>query len=336
MDGGESFGEALIDRAEVAAMIAEGIDPMVQFAAPDYSPQQLAQINALCEEFGAAFQVRFYGHYGSHFDAAVLEHLPAVRSLAVDCRIENASALGRLTQLQELSFGSTDFDQPDFLATLDLSGMERLYLNETKKNNFDLAPLQAAKNLQFLYLEGHHRNIASLSNLPVLASLVLRSIGKKQGLDWIEAMPALRQLELVLGGREHIDDLSHRHLQLLQVIWVKGLASLGDLSRFPALTALRVEDLAQLRRLDLSSARLQRLSLTNCRQLSELAGLDLQTGLEELFVSQTPLPLDELRDRLWPESMRVLGLYSGSSKWNETAHASAGAKGFAIHSSRWP
>jgi Leucine-rich repeat (LRR) protein len=178
---------------------------------PGYSPRLLKNVNQLCSEYGDKLEVRFYGHYSGAFDASVLKDLPDAQWLSVDClmHIENEDAIARMPNLRKLSFGVYHFDDPPFLATLDLTQITRLVLSDNKKKNFDLSPLENCTNLDELFLNGHLKSIAALSHLPKLTKLSLGSITKGQKLKFVNEIPNLDKLTIILGGRENIDEIEH-------------------------------------------------------------------------------------------------------------------------------
>ncbi len=226
---------------------------VVQFSRADaYTPKLLASLNEACALSKELLQVRFYGHYGSHFDATILRHLPDVRDLALDCLtgIAHEDEVGRLHNLKRLSFGVFEFDRPEFLKTIELGRLERLILIETRKRNFDLNALAGCRSLIELFINGHSKGIKAIASLPHLRKLSLGAYAK--------------------------------------ILRVRALSTLGDLSRFPSLSALRVEDQLQLVRQDLTGASLERLWLYNCKRLAELPGLDRQERLREFRVSRGP------------------------------------------------
>jgi len=217
-----------------------------------------------------------------------------------------------------------------------LAQLTSLTLGENRKRNIDLAALEGGRFLKQLFIQGHAKNIDVVANLPSLQSLSLSAFAKTNRLDFIAPIATLRELMLILGGRADVDDLSSASLEILQIVRVRGLASFGDLARFPALTALRVEDQLQLTSLDLSGAQLERLWLYNCKKLAVLRGLELQSRLREFCASRVALDLDALRDRNWPPTMRSVSLYSGSKKWNDEVRTTLAARGLAEDLKRWP
>jgi hypothetical protein len=309
-----------INDRQVRAILEAGRSPTIQFSQSMYTPSLLRRLNDLCAEFGERLEVRFYGHHNEVFDAETLTRLPDVKWLSVDCltTIRNEAEIGRLPCLEQLSFGVFDFDRPHFLRSLPLSNLRRLVISETAKRNFDLAPLAQAHGLRVLFLNGHTRNIEAVEGLPLLSELTLSAMPKTRSLGFLSQVPALRSLTLILGGRVSLDDFCHPLLEELNVIRVRGLASMGNLARFAYLRRLSIEDQLQLRAIDVAGTELRGLSLFNCKNLARIEGLDQLGQLEVFRTGGTDLDLDALRDRPWPPSLKVVGLYKSSRIWNES------------------
>lgn len=311
----------------------------VQFSRPEaYTPAILASLNEACGLVKDRLQVRFYGHYGGRFDAVTLRHLPETHNLAVDCltAIDNEEEIGRLPNLRLLDFGVFELDRPDFLRTIELRHLTQLSLAENRKRNFDLSALADCELLDDLFIQGHSKGIDGLEGLPRLRTLTLSAYAKKHALNFVKGISTLKELKLILGGRADVDDLSSRSLELLHIIRVQGLATMGDLSRLPALSALRIEDQIQLKQVDLNGASLKRLALINCKNLAELPGLDKQDQLREFSAFRVALDLDGLRDREWPSATRSVRLFSGKNKWNEDAAAQLAARNLNERGDLWP
>ncbi len=328
-----------ISPKEIAQACEQREHLVVQFSESEaYSAAKLQLLNEACVLAQDRLQVRFYGHYGTQFDAAVLRHLPEARNVAVDClrKIVNEDEIGQLPKLKDLSFEVFEFDRPDFLQTLDLGRLARLVLAENRKRNIDLSPLAQCGALEELFIQGHSKGIDAITRLHHLRKLTLSAYAKAHTLGFISSISNLKELTLILGGRTNVDDLSSTTIVMLQILRVRGLASLGNLSRLPALAALRVEDQLQLSRLDLRGANLERLWLLNCRTLAEINGLELQKRLRDFRASRVALDLDALRDRNWPSTMRSVCLFSGSEKWNEAAQSLLNARGLGEKGELWP
>lgn len=321
----------LVSGRHIDKILAKGGRPTIQFSMPGYSPRVLKSVNRLCRKFGDRLEVRFYGHYSAAFDAAVLAMLPDVQWLSIDCllRVENIENVYALGNLHKLSFGVYEFDNPDFLSGLNLGSMKSMTLSENRKRNIDLRFLDQCRDLEELLINGHTRNVSAIAGAPKLSRLSLGSMPKKQSLKFVNDLPGLESLTIILGGRENIDELRHGDLHELEVLRVRGLNSLGSLARFPRLRRLRVEDQIQLAGMSFEGSAVQEIIIYNCKNLESLQGLSELGNLTDLRVSRTDLDLDRLLDREWPESLVVLALYSGSQKWNKRAREILAQRGYA-------
>ncbi len=310
----------------------------VQFSDPEaYPPATIEALNEACSLAGDQIEVRFFGHYGTAFDASVLRQIPAVRNLSLDClsHITFEDHIGRLPSLVRLNFGVFEFDRPEFLETLQIERLWRLALGETRRRNMNLSVLSKGEALEELFVHGHSRGIEATSNLPRLDALTLSGFPRSQSLEFVTPMGAIKRLSLFLGGRGSIDEVSSHTLEVLQIMRVRGLASLGTLARFPALKSLQVEDQLQLEQLDLAGVSLERLRVDNCKRLVEVRALEKQDQLRELWASRVALDLDELRDRSWPGSARSINLLSNSQKWNDDTRQQLAANGLSEEPSPW-
>lgn len=290
--------------------------PTIQFSKRGYSVRQLKKVNVLCKMFGAKLEVRFYGHYGEAFDASVLKYLPDVRWLSVDClkRIDNIEYLYKLRSLNKLSFGVFDFDDPRLLFKLDLNDLMELRLSDNKKKNIDLAPLSDALKLKNLGVVGHTKNISSLSESKTIESLRLGSIAKRQDLAFVSDITNLLDLEILLGGRETINEIQHSKLLKLDIIRVRGFKDIGEMTRFPQLKKLRIEDQIQLKSFSLRNLDLRTLFVHNCKNLNKIEYLTSQKNLIEFRTYRTNLDLERMTLFEWPQSLEILALYSGQSR----------------------
>jgi hypothetical protein len=334
---GRTTDPSSIDDALIDQMIADGQAPIIQFRQKCYTAQMLAQIEGLCQKHGSQIEVRFFGHNFDYFDANTLDAIPSVQNLSVDCMdgILNEGAFSRLQNLRKLSVGIYKFDRPDFLNIVDLTKLEQFSISENAKRNFDLVPLANAQKIRRLYIQGHSKNIEVLTKLSDLKILTLGSLAKQQSLDFVFDIAELKELELLLGGREDISDLRHDSLEILQILRVKGVNDLGSFVRFPKLRHLRVEDQIQLSDIDLTDSNMKRLSIANCKNLSSVNGLLDQSELEELWISKTAIDLEPLRGNQWPASLKTLGLFSEKTKWNKETQALLEGRGFKTYGTPW-
>jgi hypothetical protein len=336
---GESDAKKIIeslDEQKLAESAAQGWTSTVQFWKPDYHPALLLRIDELCQKYGVRVKVRFFNHIKEVFDASILSQLPSVQNLAVDCmeHIKNEDQIAALSHLRRLSFQVTGLDRPEFLSRLNLANLEALTLMGTYKANLNLKPVSKAPHLRKLTVEGHRRNIESLSEAPRLEQLALWAQPRSQSLAFLTHVPTLRALGIIRGGRETLD-LTHDGLEYLNVTWVNGMHDLGPIRRFPKLKGLVVSDQIRLPSIDLTGVSIKSLALNNCKNLTHLIGLGDATQLEQFTAIKTALPLNELRDRSWPPSLRVLRLWSSSMKWNKATRATLEARGYQEVGERW-
>lgn len=338
IDSGRLQDPKILSPIEIAKECETRGRLIVQFSRPEaYTPAILASLNEACGLVKDRLQVRFYGHYGGRFDAMTLRQLPETRNLAVDCltAIDNEEEIGGLLNLKSLDLGVFDLDRPDILSTIKLHNLERLSLSENRKRNIDLSPLADCELLDSLLIQGHSRGIERLEGVSRLRTLTLWGYAKKHALNFLNGIATLKELKLIMGGRADLDELSNKSLEVLQVLRVQGLVTIGDLSLLPALVALRIEDQPQLKQLNLTGASLKRLALSNCKNLVELPGLERQDNLREFSASGVALDLDHLRDREWPSATRSVRLFSGKNKWNDDAAARLTARNLNERGDLW-
>lgn len=293
------FQDALFaSRERIRDVILSGRTPVLQFGeAPP--PALLDRADGFCREFGVDLQIRFFGQQWKEFDTSVLGHLPHVANLSVDTirSISNFAPIAELPELTRLRFGVYDHPDGGFLKKLHLPRFTHLTLAENKRRNFDLSPLGAATALEHLFVQGHWRGIESINRLPRLSDVSLSGFPAKHNLAFLNDLEALRSLFLILGSRNSIAEFTHAQLRALKIVWVRRLEDLGPLYRFANLEDLTIEDQLRLTILDLSGLNLRRLSITNCKNLAQIVGLDGRTGLEHFHASGTRLPAALSADR---------------------------------------
>ena len=304
--------------------------PTIQFSKPGQSTALLKSINALCKIFGKKLPIRFYAHYQNDFDASVLEHLPDVQWLLVDClrEISNPEQIFKLSKLKKLSFGVYNYHTQNFLNQLNIDKLEQLTIGETKKRNFDLSPLRDGKQIRSLSVVGHEKNINVIEEMNNLESLSLHSIGKKVSLDFVSRIAKLKTLKITLGGRENINEIKHPLLRELEIIRIRGFNDLGNLTRFPHLRRLKIEDQIKILSISLQTPELTELKVLNCKSLNELNGLEALQKINHLRCSRTSLDYEYLSQLNWAKSLKVLALHSGNNKRDKALRSQLDARGF--------
>ncbi|MCH1918493.1 hypothetical protein L9G15_03490 [Shewanella sp. A3A] len=318
---------------DVAALINANISPIIQFSEAPSSNALLAQVNQLCQRFGAQLEIRFYGFYRQPqgFDGHLLQHLPDVANLSLDC-LQQATQLEQLQQLSKLTtlrLGIYQFDQHELLNRLNLSQLTSLSLTENRQRNIDLSFIGDCANLNNLFIQGHSKNIAVISQLTQLQSLALSGIGNKQSLAFINTINSLQSLWLMLGSRDSLAEITLPALQQLELVRVKQLTDMGDLSRFSQLQQLKIEDQAKLCQLSFSQPNntLTPLKLWNVKQLQAINGLAQLTALTSLDIHLSQLELTDLMAAL-PPSLRQFDFSTSSVKQNRLLQAQLRAVGY--------
>jgi hypothetical protein len=317
----------------IREIIDNGEYPVIQYCEPVYNSQLLKQVDDLCLKYGAKLEVRFYGHYSGAFDAAWLSYIPNVVNLSIDClsEIENIEHLYQLENVEILSFGVFEFSDKDFLRQLQLAGLQGLSISDNRKKNIDLKPLENAASLKELSLVGHTKNIESIKSISSLKQLKLSQINRRVSLEFLNETLALEELEILLGGRDDIDELSITTLKILRILRVRGLEKLPSFAKFPNLECLHIEDQTKLESIDLSEASLKSLIIGNCKNLTKILNLTSQKEIFRLSVSRTKLDLDVFKHNNWPSSLKVISLWSGSNKWNDSTKQFFQDKGYVTY-----
>lgn len=290
----------------------------------------LVRIDELCARHGCALNVRFFGFYSDVFDAQILEHLPNIRSLTVNCLHDaiHLETIGSLKGLEDLSFGVFDLQEKDILNHFPLEKLKSLTLEETNTKALDLAPLAKGHALRLLRLFGHKKNIETLSALNKLHEFIFNP-AKGISIEFINSMTELRILKFVLGGCEDFNEVRLPYLKDLALTQVRGLTTLGDLSRFPKLERLLIEDQIQLQPVTFNakSKALKHVSFVNCKVLDALPGLNTLPNLESVTAFGTGISIDKMK---LPKSLTHASVHSGRVKDKRTENASIVARGLVL------
>ncbi|WP_434733631.1 hypothetical protein NL154_04060 [Rhizobium sp. YTUHZ044] len=266
-------------------------DFRIQFSEPAaYDDARLSVVDEICHSAGQSVSIRFYGHYSSTIDCAVVSRLSACRSLFLDCLqpLANVDAIAAMRPLQTFGINVFEANYDQVLRYPSVQAASTLFIGTNRKTDWNLQPVSDFANLRTLSVDGQHKNIEVLAEMGGIRSLWLNSIPRKSSLAFVSRMAGLKQLKLMLGGRDNLDEVSHFHVDDLEVIRVKGLTRL-DCSLFPALRMLKVEDQAKIASLDLTkNVALQKVHVSNCKVLEQvtIAGLEKLTSL---FIDRTAI-----------------------------------------------
>lgn len=306
-----------IDLRLIESQIKNGDRVIVQFSDTIYSDRMLAKLDKLCSKYDKNFSIRFYGHYSKVFDCKVVRKIPNVKSLDIDCIIkaENVEYISKLENLERLSLGIYELKETEILDSENFNNLTELIIGETKTKAFNLEYLTKLKRLKFLIISGHTKNINSVSELTELEYLGLNSISKVK-LGFINSLKKLRTLNFVLGGRENLDEIEENNIEKLQIIRVRGLNSLKNISKFNSLKTLLIEDQIKMEQLDFDkpNPNLTDFKLINCSTFKKLTGVYNLKSLKHLRIYKTAINFDSFIKQPFPESLKILAFYTTKSK----------------------
>lgn len=313
-----------IDRRLIESQIKNGNHIIMQFSDTVYSDKMLFKLNKLCAKYDKSFSIRFYGHYSKVFDCKVVQKIPNVKSLYIDCIIKagNVDYISRLENLERLSLGIYELKETEILNSENFIKLTELIIGETKTKAFNLEYLKEFKRLKLLIISGHTKNIDSLSKLTELEYLGLNSISKVK-LGFINSLNKLKTLNFVLGGRENLDEIEENNIEELQIIRVRGFNSLRNISKFSSLKNLLIEDQVKIEQLDFDKANpnLTDFKLINCKTFKKLSGISNLSSLKHLRIYKTAIEFDSFIKQPFPESLKILAFYTTKSKINKTIRA---------------
>jgi protein phosphatase 1 regulatory subunit 7 len=310
---------------------------IVQFSDKTYTDIQLSILDGLCKKYDKDFGVRFYGHYSGAFDFKTLLKIPNVKCLYVDCLLkgDNVEVMGQLNNLDKLSLGVFELKETEILNIASLKKVSELIITETRTKAFNLEYLKDFKNLRFLIIGEHRKNIESVGELSDLEFLSLNSI-KKTPVDFVNRLRKLKTLKFILGGRENIHEIEENEIENLELVWVRGFNDLSNISKFKKLRTLHVEDNIQLPKIhfDMELTGLKDLKILNCKTLDSLTGLDKLTSLEHLRVYKTAIDFEIFSSQRLPESLKTLTFYTTKKKVDDKIRETLDKRGYKEWSDR--
>lgn len=304
---------------------------IVQFSKPIYSENQISQLNTLCAKYDDNFGVRFYGHYSISFDFKILRKIPNVRCLYVDCLTyaDNIQVLTELTQLKKLSLGVYELTAFEILKSENFQKLTELILTETKSKALNLDYLKYYKNLKFLIIGEHKKNIEAVGELSNLEYLSLNSI-KKTPVPFVNKLKQLKTLMFILGGRENILEIEDNDIETLEIVWVRSFNNLSNISNFKKLKNLLIEDNIQLPKIHFGNnlPNLEDLKILNCKTLNSLTGLESLTSLRQLRIYKTNLDFESILNQKLSQTLKTFAFYTTKKKEDEKIKMILKERGF--------
>jgi hypothetical protein len=199
----------------------------------------------------------------------------------------------------------------------------------TKTKAFNLEYLRAYRNLTFLFIGGHTKNIEAIGELENLEYLSFHSL-KNTPVPFINKLKKLKTLKFILGGRENIHEIGENEIENLQIVWVRGFNDISNISNFRKLKTLQIEDNIQLKTVDFDSELpyLNDLKILNCKTLSSLTGLENLSSLHQLRIYKTALDFDKLIMQPLPKNLKTFAFYTSKQKIDKDIKAKLEMKGY--------
>jgi protein phosphatase 1 regulatory subunit 7 len=320
-----------IDKDFIETELKLGKEVILQFVDRSYTDKILADINELCLAHDENLCIRFYGHYSEPFDCNVLQKIPHVKCLYIDCMISanNLHQVKKLLNLRSLCLGIFEIEDPEILSASNLKDLTELIIDTTKTKAFNLGHLRGFRKLKSLRISGHTKNIDAIGVLSELETLTLYAI-KKVPLHFINQLKQLKKLEILLGGRDNLNELELNAIEHLDITWVRGLRDLSCLANFPQLKSLKIEDEIQLATLDFNTIypHLTEVKLYNCKKLETIEGLKNLPQLNTLVINQTNIDFGKFMEQELPKSLKTFGFHTYKSKVDKEIQAVVESKGF--------
>lgn len=307
----------------------------VQVSSP-ILPEGWKRINDLLITKRPDIQIRIYGHYSEVCDLSILNYIPNIENLSVDC-LMNATGIEYvegLKNLKSLSVGIHDLDSFDFLNVLPIS-IENLSLHSTKSKKPKLDGLLNFPNLKELYLDSQEKNIEIIGDLSLLEKLVLRSVSPKD-IRFLRKLKNLWSLDIKLGGIKDLSAIEElENLKYLELWQIRGLS---DISAISSLTGLQFLFLQSLRNVvdfpDVGRLKaLRRIYLETMKGLTNLDGLFKAPVLEEyIHVCAQNMTPEQYAPLLEIDTLKKALLRFGSDKKNKLIDSMMQKKGIREYS----
>ena len=306
-----------IDKYLIETELKAGKLVIIQFSDRIYTDKILNELNNLCSVFGDNFVIRFYGHYQSSFDCKTLSKLPNAKAIYLDCllKADNLEFLTGLKNLSRLSLGVFELTDTEIFKALNFLNLKELIIGETKTKGINLEYLKNYKDLSFLIICGHTKNLEVVGNLANLEYLGLNSISKVS-LTFINRLKKLKSLHIILGGRENINEIEENEIETLEIVRVRGFNNFNSVSNFKKLETLLIEDQAHLKELVFTKGTqtLKDLRLVNCKTLNALEGLENLSNLNKLSIYKTDIQFDKFVNQVFPGSLKVFTFGTSKNK----------------------
>ena len=307
---------AALDRVQIEQDLRSGNQVIVQFSHPEFYGSILEEVDELCARWDENFGVRFYGHRSLSLDCHTLLRIPHVKMLHLNCLVQahNTEALAKLDHLYSLNLGIYELENSDILGMDTLRSLRDLSIISEKKI-LNLQYFKDFSQLEQLHVGGKVKNLGAIGYLENLNYLALHMISKLP-LHFINRLGKLKNLRILLGGREHIQEIEENEIGDLEIVRVRGFHDLTNITAFQALNRLVIEDQIQLQEIsfDQEMKALEELSIRNCKGLSRLTGLERLPVLHKLRLLKTAIDFDSFINQKLPNSLSSVEFATFKSK----------------------
>lgn len=321
---------ATLDRIQMEQDLRNGNQVIVQFSHPEFYGSILEEVDELCARWDEDFGVRFYAHYSLSFDCNTLLRVPNVKMLHLDSltQAHHTDALDHLDHLRSLSIGIYELENPEILGLDTLHTLNKLNIISDKKT-LNLQYFKEYSGLKELHVGGKVKNIDAIGDLEDLNYLALHSVSKLP-LHFVNRLRKLEHLRILLGGREHIQEIEENTIGNLEITRVRGFHDLTNITVFQGLKRLVVEDQIQLQAFcfEQEMKALEELSIRNCKGLTRLEGMDQLPSLHTLRIFKTAIDYDSFIHQKLPKSLSSVEFATFKSKADREIQQSLAKLGY--------
>lgn len=304
------------DRTRINQDLRDGNQVIIQFSHPDFYGPILDEVDELCASLDENFGVRFYGHNSLSFDGRTLLRIPHVKMLHLNSLVHahNTDTLATLHHLYSLHLGIHELENPDILGIDSLRSLRDLAIISDKKI-LNLQFFNEFSHLEHLHVGGKLKNLDAIGDLEDLNYLALHSINKLP-LHFINRLKKLKHLRLLLGGREHIQEIEENEIDDLEICRIRGFQDLSNITNFRALTSLRIEDQARLQDIgfDCGMESLEEITISNCKVMSHLSGIERLPSLRKLRIFKTAIDFDSFIQQKLPGALSEFEFTTAKNK----------------------
>jgi len=253
-------------------------------------------------------------------DLSFLEYIKGIKNLSISCKVstKNIENISNLQNLKILNIDVSSLRDLNFLYELPTT-IEEMSLGATKFKNISLKPLERFTKLKRLFIEGHTKDIETISKINSLEELTLRSI-TVANLDFIRELSNLWSLDIKLGGISNLSALEGLNLKYLELWQIRGLSNISFVSTLTKLQYLFLQSLRNIVEFpNISNLHhLKRIYLENMKGLDKLDNLFQSPSLEEfLHVSALNVSPEKYEPLVKIKTLKYASVGFGSDKKNK-------------------